>query len=106
MVEAADIPLSPDFDTQLFARLINIGFELNRGFRESTALTYFGLLGCEPEFRTLRQARWLEHERNRGLARHTGSVLADVVWRGRRSRVLSDGSRAFTRARPPALMSN
>ncbi|MET0646164.1 MAG: hypothetical protein ABW208_06045 [Pyrinomonadaceae bacterium] len=106
VLEAADAPLSPDFDTQLFARLISIGFELNRGFRESTALTYFGLLGCGPEFGALREARWLEHDRYRNFARHVGSVFAEVMWRGVRSRVAEGNPRTLMRAHSRAMQSN
>jgi hypothetical protein len=104
VLEAADVPLSPDLDTELFARLINIGFELNRGFRESTALTYLGLLGCETEFDELRRARWLGDERNWKLARHIGGMLADVMWRGVRSRVIDSDSRVLTCARSQAAL--
>ncbi len=92
---AANVDLSSDLDTHLLARLMNIGFELNRSFRESTAATYFRYLGYEPEFQTLRDNHWLADDRNREIARRIGSVLADVALRGLSSQVAGskfDGS--------------
>jgi hypothetical protein len=82
VIGAAGLPLSDDLDTDIFARLMAIGFKLSKGFRDSTAPTYFRVLGCEQEFRTLREAHWLADERNQELARRIGSLLLDVALRG------------------------
>lgn len=88
MLAAAGVPLSLDLDTELIARLMNIGFELNRSFRESTALTYFSLLGYEAEFQSLRDAHWLAEDRNQEFARRIGGLLGDVALRGLNSQIV------------------
>jgi len=85
MLEAAGVPLSDDLDTDLIAGLINIGFRLSRGFRESTTPVYFGLLGCEAEYRALGRDGWLEKERHQELVRRLGGILSSVVSEGLRS---------------------
>jgi hypothetical protein len=82
LLEAANIPISAELDTEVLAGLINIGFALNLGFRENTTPTYFDLLGCQSEYRALGQERWLGKSRNQEVARQIGSVLADVALRG------------------------
>jgi hypothetical protein len=95
---AADIPLSLDLDTELFARLMNVGFKLNRGFRENTASAYFSLLGYEQEFRSLSQNHWLAHEDNQKIARRVGTIFANVVLRGLKSHAIANISNSLTRA--------
>jgi hypothetical protein len=85
---ASGIPLSLDLDTELFAKLITIGFRLQPSFRDSTAPTYFSVLGYEQDFYRLREAHWLGDESNHEPVRRIGSLLVDVALRGLNSQVV------------------
>ena len=56
--------------------IVQAGFTLSAGFRESTTPAYFELLGCTREYTTLANARWLCRPQNRGFAQ----ALTRILW--------------------------
>ena len=56
-------------------KVIGIGFNLNKVFREYTAPAYFEFLRCKGEYTALMGAAWLADKDNRSFARQLSGIL-------------------------------
>lgn len=58
----------PALHEDLVRELVDVGFGLNRGFRENTTPAFFSYMGCQKEYAELSSSSWLSADANRSLA--------------------------------------